>query len=169
MVTQEEMRNLIDAARTRGAVVRTSHADNGDIREVELIDVPGVGPQAMPLVQAAERLREFLRDVNAKGDWAVVDYQRDGIHGLWIHRVDADGRPVETIVDTTAIDAHPLSAVNRSFIEACPALLEACELYDEINDYIEGCDLEDDTTHPLWHIAEKMQVACQKAYGTFNP
>lgn len=67
MTTQQELRTLIDQARERGAILRT-RVDGDTILEVSIgmlppgpyrkLGAPGSG--WMPLIAAAERLREFL-------------------------------------------------------------------------------------------------------------
>jgi len=60
MITDNNLRSLIEVARERGAVIRTRD-DWGAIGAVQIRSgIPGAGPGWMPPTQAAERLREFV-------------------------------------------------------------------------------------------------------------
>jgi hypothetical protein len=48
---------------------------------------------------------------------------------------------------------------------AAEALYDACGYEEEINDYIESCDLADDTKHPLWKVVKELRAAIKKATG----
>lgn len=70
MVSNKELRELVEAARAKGAIIRC-RCEGGDGTgtlqgqvivgvQVRYGTIPGVGDGWMPPIQSAERLREFL-------------------------------------------------------------------------------------------------------------
>jgi hypothetical protein len=62
MTTFNEIRQLVEAARERGAVINfCGMDDDGQATLVEVASgIPGCGPFPMPLIAAAEKLRAFV-------------------------------------------------------------------------------------------------------------
>ena len=64
MTTAKELSDLVEAARAKGAIIRTRHDgwidDPIEAVQVRYGSIAGVGDDWMPAIQAAERLREFV-------------------------------------------------------------------------------------------------------------
>lgn len=68
MISQSDIRQLIEHCRAKGAILRTRVAATGDIEAISIGKRPGgqyrklglPGTSWMPLVAAAEQLREIL-------------------------------------------------------------------------------------------------------------
>ncbi len=64
MVSDTELRELIARAQKLGAIIETTEKEDTEgrwlIESVAVVNVSGIGPNPMPPILAAERLREFL-------------------------------------------------------------------------------------------------------------
>ena len=61
MTNNEELKKLIAAVTAKGANVHLTHYDD-EISSVQILGMKGVGPFPMPVVQAAERMREIVAE-----------------------------------------------------------------------------------------------------------
>lgn len=79
-----------------------------------------------------------MNATHTPGPWKFEPVQRNQPNemGIWLHRID----PLETIFDSTALDAWPPSDANAALIQAAPDLLDEIERTNAIAlELVERC------------------------------